>query len=593
VPAARKRRRYRVRVPDGGVEFVSDRVIVVPTGSGAGPAADDFFDMTLDGLSGAGRLGFYVDYSERTTAGDHVFYVIRTHGSTGAVGCDYQSGGDSHTTVSGTLSWSDQDIGIKRITVNVPSKTVNGDHRIWLQLSNVTGGAVLHQGPTFTIAYGVIDDGTIASDSDAIFFDTDAPTNGSGTQSSPYDNIYDAISNVGSTRRYIYGQGTVLVDGTNTCSPFGTTVDCIDPPLNRTGESDRLYICQWPGQTNLVIQGNATTNDVGFVTDDATRGSWITYRNVDFSTLDFSSSSGNFGGGIGSNYIATLTGMNVEHCTFDDINGGAGGNVACVMPWGCDGVKIWRSTANNVQVAGSTSNDNAAGMCSIYDGDHISIQRCEFSNCSSGVFHKRVSSAGAQVSVCVRFSKFDNCFMRYGYSGTSNPGHSWGVIQGCLFEGAGNRLWHDTRNSSALGSKAIWAVNNVFDGCGSGEIAAIHFQRTDGMIIFNNIMLDCRRVWAEYRDVSASGGDVEYADYNHEQGTTYVQRYERRAVDYDTAANLFSATGFEGNATTGDPDFTDAANDDYTLGASSTADGNGVDGTDHGIYLTGIEVLGA
>jgi hypothetical protein len=567
---------------------------VVGPGDSIVPAHQEFFDISLPGLTEGGRLGFYIDYSERATAGEHTFYVIRTHGSYGPVTCEYQSGGDSHDTVSGLLSWGDDDIGLKKITVNVPTKTVNGDHRIWIKLSNPTGGAQLHLGDTFTIAYGVIDDGTIAADSDAIFFDTDAGTNGSGTQASPYDNIYDAIANVGSTRRYIYGQGTVTVDGTNTVTPFSQTADCITPPLNRTDESDRLYILQWPGQTNLVIQGEADSpgnNDVGFVSAANTRGSWITYRNVDFQNLDWSSNG--WGGGIGGNYTSACMGVNVEHCTFDNLNGGSGDNVSAVMLWGSDGIKVWRSTANNIQVAGSTSNDNAGGMMLVYDGTHISIQRCEFSNTSAGYFHKRIETQGVDVTISGRFNKFDNCWVRLGYSGTSNPGHNFAIVQSCLFEGVTGRIWHDTRNNAAEGTKGGWFVNNVFDTCGSGEIGAIHLRMCNEAILFNNIMLDCRRVWGDYVDESGAGIDIEYADYNHAHGTTYGLPYEWRATDYASASALNTASGHEANASSGDPGFTDATNDDYTLGSPSAAVGQGVDGTDPGIYLTGIEPLGA
>ena len=42
-------------------------------------------------LSTAGRVGFYVDYSELATTGTHIFYVARTHGTAGAVSVSYAS----------------------------------------------------------------------------------------------------------------------------------------------------------------------------------------------------------------------------------------------------------------------------------------------------------------------------------------------------------------------------------------------------------------------------------------------------------------------------------------------------------------------
>jgi hypothetical protein len=51
-----------------------------------------------------------------------------------------------------------------------------------------------------------------------------------------------------------------------------------------------------------------------------------------------------------------------------------------------------------------------------------------------------------------------------------------------------------------------------------------------------------------------------------------------------------SASGFAGNDTTGDPLFSDGA---LSLGLSSPCLGTGVAGTDKGIYLTGVEIIGA
>ena len=113
-------------------------------------------------LSGPGRIGFYIDYSERTSPGEHVFYVCRTHGTEGAVGATYTSYGDAHMVVTGSVSWADGEADIKRFKINVPSKPSPGEHRIWVQLSDPTNGAVLHFGD-YTRAYGVIDDGTTDS----------------------------------------------------------------------------------------------------------------------------------------------------------------------------------------------------------------------------------------------------------------------------------------------------------------------------------------------------------------------------------------------------------------------------------------------
>ena len=136
--------------------------------------------------------------------------------------------------------------------------------------------------------------------------------------------------------------------------------------------------------------------------------------------------------------------------------------------------------------------------------------------------------------------------------------------------------------------------NNVFDTCGTGTDAAINFRAAFNSQIYNNIMLDCRRVWNDAQDAEATKSpDVEYADYNVEFGTTLPsQRYGWKGTAYATAALLDTASGFAGSDVSADPVFTNTALDDYTLDTGSSAIGAGVSSVDCGIYLTGIEVVG-
>ena len=185
------------------------------------PQASSTISMNLS-LTTAGRLGFFIDYSERTTVGDHTFYATRTHGSTGAVGCTWTAydSADGTQITTGSLSWANTSLDVISFTVNVASKPA-GDHRVYVLLSSPTGGAALHHG-TDTVAYGIIDDDTIAT-SNAIFIDADAVTNGTGTQASPYDNWYSARDSVLVTTRFIYIKGLMIPDATDKDSPASTS----------------------------------------------------------------------------------------------------------------------------------------------------------------------------------------------------------------------------------------------------------------------------------------------------------------------------------------------------------------------------------
>ncbi len=535
-------------------------------------------------LPSSGRLGFYVDYSERDSVGTHTFYVCRTHGTTGKVTVDYSTHGDPHTAESGTLTWEDGEADIKAFTVDVASKTA-GEHRIYAQLSNPTGGAVLHFG-AYTRAYGVVDDDTIAPESDAVFYDADATTNGNGSMNAPYNNIYDAIKNVGD-KRYLYGRGTTVPDGTNTCQPGGQgKISCILAPSTRANEESRLYIRNWPG-FKWIIDGGGTTNCGGFYT--AVGPDYHSYRGIDFQNLDSSGEVNVNGFGIFYHYAEAI-GINIELCTANNINGAIGNNNGAYMVWGVDGAKIWRCTSNNIQTAGDNLNTNTSGVYT-YAGKNISVQRCEMSNSNSSIYHKR--TAYLDTSTSARFNIFRTYDgVHYGAAGTTGVAHSYTIVQGNLFVGcseSGIDHWPGN-NTTQLGEQHWWCCN-VFDTCGSGERGAITFMQGYGAVIFNNIFLNCRKVWAEFTDMSKYKSGVLFADYNHEYGTTFLaQKYEWKGLNFSTAAALYKESAFAANDATGDPRFT---NTEYGLSKStSPCVGTGVSNTDKGIYLTGIERIG-
>lgn len=555
-----------------------------PLGNKPGDGGSDVTVFNL-ALTSAGRVSFFFDYSELATTGTHTFYVMRSHGSVGEVSVNYNTSGDTHTAAAGSLTWASGEMGIKSFTATVGSKASNGLHTITASLSNPTNGLVLHNG-TKTKAYGIIDDGTVPSDSDAVFYDSAAGGGGTGTAASPYNSIYTAIANVGS-KRYICGKGTTTIDSTNTVSiAGGGTVNCINVPATRASESDRLFVMNWPGST-WTIQGSGTTT-TGFYGEAGQ--SYHTYRRLDLSALNTTGASNSPCGGIYYRYGGS-TDINVEYCTGDNINGATGTNNGAYHLWGVNGGKVWRSTANNIQTAGSTSNENTGGVYT-YLGTNLSVQRCEFTNAYHGIYHKRTQTG--DVTTSARFNHFSGVSegISYRESGGTDDGHEYGLIQCNLFESCGQygfRHWVNV--GGGANSKSSEISCNVFDSCGTGDQGAIHFRAFYDTIIYNNIMLDCRRAWVDYQDTTAQDEPIKYADYNCQHGTTGSE-YALSGTDY-TLAGLRTASTFADNDITTDPLFTNPATDDYTLGGGSPCLATGVDSTDRGIYLTGVEVIGA
>lgn len=555
-------------------------------------------------LTTAGRVGFFVDYSELSDAGTHTFYVARTHGTTGEVSVRFSTGGDAHESETGIITWADGDAGIKSFTVEVTSAQLNthqatnglGEHRMWALLKSPTGGAELHLGSQHTRAYGVIDNDVVASDANAVFYDSAASAGGDGSSATPYNSIYDALSNIGS-KRYLYGKGTTTPDATFNLSPNGGTgtLDLIVLPTGRTGESDRLYIRNW-GSDTWTVTGGAATNKMGFYSDSGANynvSNFITFKGITFDTIDSGGQSQSEGGGI--NYFKnSAEGVNVESCTFDNINGSS--NTSGFNAYNMNGSKVWRCTSDNVSVAGDPTNGNASGLLEYYGASNLSIQRCNVSNSGVGLHFKRPEAG--DVCPVVRFTVVKDCpvAIKFGF-GTSGHSANYMCIQNNVFKNATSFYGIEVTgtNPDADGNNVI--SNNVFDNCGGGDNGAINIISAYEFKIYNNVFLNCRKMWDNRQLVSSQSNTertiIEYADYNHDYLTS-LTRYEYLANTYATSAELNAVnSSLAANDSTGDPLFTNASIEDYTLQAGSPLLSSGVGGTNKGLYSSEFITIGA
>jgi len=537
-------------------------------------------------LNTPGRIGFFIDYSELSDAGTHTFYVVRTHGSQGPVSVNYNIGGDESNGASGIVSWIDGDMSVKTLSVEVtPAQLSNhqtslnlGEHRVSVSLSKPTNGAGLQLGNKHTIAYGVIDNNIIADDSNSVFYDSAAATNGDGSSSSPYNNIYDAVSNV-SSKRYLYGRGTTSIDQ----DPGAYGRNYIPFPATRTGESDRLYIRNWGADTWSLV--GAGTNSKGFFTDQGE--SYITFKGLDFADMG-GPSSGEIGG-VQTNYGGS-EGIHVELCTFNNINGSS--NTAAFMPYGVDGAKMWRSTADNIQVNDDNLSQNSGGLLLHYQAKNLSVQRCRVSNSGNGMRLKRV--VDTDDSGTIRFCIFETIKGIGAGFGSNTHGVNNLIVQNNIFYNCNNGggIKMDVSSINTYGSNVI--SNNTFINCGNGEVAAIHFDSMKNAQIYNNIFLDCTKVWAYIEDEVANGLDIEYADFNIEFGIKRPeQRYEYTSINCRDISDVQALRpDLAGNDVRQDPLISDPLNDDFTLQVGSPALTGGIDGTQQGAYLSDFYTIG-
>lgn len=579
----------------GSGDYESDE----PTG---GSLPSDVYPLNI-ALTTPGRLGFYVDYSELSTTGTHTFYVCRTHGTVGAISVSYQSFGDSHTTVSGTLNWADGDASIQAVEVVVPSK-VAGDHRMVLQLSSPTGGAVLHNG-TNTIAHGVIDDDTIAT-SNAIFIDADAVSNGVGTEASPYNNWYDAREDVVVSTRYVYIKGMMVPDGTDhTAMSLPVKHLAIGATFSGRGsEADRLYVRGWPGFIGGV-DGGGQTDTAGFACDSNDGGvtgsvDYITLRKLSGTTLDNTS-----GGSLeGKSYFLrtrgavseTVTNWTTEGITVDGVISGAN---AATSVWFSEGsategssshYKMWKWDVSNTSHAFVSDNLN------VYEGyrtESVSIQRCSIASTAGGFYEKEGTRTTSTVGLSMRFNNLVGSFTRISSQNGYAP-QSYHIIQNNIFD---TPLASFTSNPIQFDSVAFSPAslkhqisNNVFYNFNFTTSSTGAFKNVgfEDVILYNNIYLDVDQPW----DFKPAATVPEYVDYDCYYSSGSLE-FNVGGAQYLSVSALQAGTIYEDTPTETDPLFTDAAGGDFTLQGGSPCLSGGVDTTEQGVYLTGIEAIGA
>ena len=568
---------------------------------GVGTVHTQGTSQAITGLSitGAGRLGFYIDYSELSASGTHRFYVTRTHGTTGTVSCTLTTSGDIHATGTANLTWADGEADVKYIDVPVTSGNLSthegnglGDHRVVATLSSATGSAAIHNGDGTTRAYGVINTGAVASDANAVFYDSTAGT-GTGTANDPYGSIYTAIANVGS-KRYIYGKGTTIPDGTDETNAGGDG-SCwgIELPATRSSEANRLVIQNWPNHT-WTVTGNGGTRHKGFYSEGTKN--YQTLRGITFDDLDCSGrSSSAIASALYLGNTSDCSFISVERCTSADINGP--GLAAMVFAQNAKNLKIWACTSDTVSKNGSITNIDANAIGLFYSCENVSIQRCEGSNAAALARDKRPNS-GTAPAMSMRFCTNGGSMLYLAsyHAGESNAAtYKWSTVQGNLIKGevptgnpssTGNLIGIFTGESTEPTNENHHWSNNTFYYSGSGEKGAIDTKFSDH-IIYNNLYYKPRVTIHDRK----SGNNFLYLDYEQSYDPSYVDTIwnANSGTEYVSWAEGPQSQGFALNVSENDPNFVDTT--DFVPQNSDALTG-GVGGTERGYRLTGVEMIG-
>lgn len=552
-------------------------------------------------LSTAGRLGFFIDYSERETVGDHTFYIARTHGTQGVVGCTWTAydSADGTELASDTVYWNPNSADIKSFTVNVASKPA-GEHRIYVLLSNATGGAVLHHGENETVAYGIIDDGTIAT-SNAIFIDADAVTDGDGSQGNPYNNWYSARNAVTVSTRFIYIKGFMIPDGTDNLAMSNTVkhLGLYATFEGRTSEAQRLVIRNWPGFVGGV-DGNGQTDVAGFACDGGSSTTaavrYITFKGLTIQNLN-NSDGGSSGGksyflrtrGSGEDVVGIFT---AEHININGVVSGANAATAVWYSESCTNFKLWRWTVQNVTYAFQPS---YLTTFQTYRTDKVSIQRCTLTNTAGNFYEKEALVDETGIGMSVKFCSFENCGIRISTQG-GRPSHDWHIIQCNTFytsdqTGAEIPLRFDLNGTVSVSTKQL-VSNNVFYGYNHPSIGAVYVDTFgwEGFTMYNNIF---EEVGIPFR-FDDNADPAYYINYNTYYNSVLTEPlFTYISLSNGTLSSIQAQTGLATNANVTDPQFTNPSANDFTLQVGSPALGSGVDGTRMGAYLADFIEVGA
>jgi hypothetical protein len=201
------------------------------------------------------------------------------------------------------------------------------------------------------------------------------------------------------------------------------------------------------------------------------------------------------------------------------------------------------------------------------------------------------------IAPTVRFCKIKTANgLRYGF-GSAGGLPDYGIVQSNLFKDCNVLSAIEHTGASINQQGRVWTCNNVFDSCGGGDSGALKSADTYNHLIFNNVFINCLRAWDMIEGTiyqsTPDGIQIEYADYNH-IFRPIRDLYRYMSIKYTDLISLQNATGFGLNDTVDiDPLFENPMIDDYSYKSGSPCVGTGVGGTNKGLYLLGVEKIGA
>lgn len=349
-------------------------------------------------------------------------------------------------------------------------------------------------------------------------------------------------------------------------------------PQNSGSSGNPIIYEAYPGEAVIIDQDGTTTEAAGFYIKNK---SYITIRGFEITDcwkggvfVDYSDASGN-------------TSIIVEENTIHNIQDDPGNNLGAVKLNDTYNAEVRNNRIYNV----FTSSKNEAGVHS-FDGTNILVENNEISDVEFAFFQKRSRSITDKGVTFRRNIVYDaEAGLQHGVSSGGNPGHFDVEVYENLFYDVNAGLQSSLASAGSQSDGLAFYNNTIVSNTGS-EPRCIGIQYWTDVNIHSNI---CVSTSISLFDTKYSGCDrpVSYTEMDYNVYYT-VQKFLIRFScvaeqdEYTTLASFQSAESLDTHSVYDDPEFTNAATDDYTLAPSSPALTAGKAGIQAGAYgITG------
>lgn len=522
-----------------------------------------YFLLTRSDLSAPGTVDAYI---ARTGGKGPVSAIVRTNSTTGAIAMTANS---HFNPVTEVVSFADQEVGVKKVSVQVTSSPGAGLHTFTISMDTPTGGAVIRidEMHVYYNQGGVNPSATIV--------DTSAGLQTALDTASPGDLICARDTNG------VYTRNT---------RPSGRDVGGFYAESSGTRFAP-IILTNYPGEEFHIKQNYAQNHDQSG--EGNTAGIVL---NCDYFRLFNAKISECLGSGV-MKWSAPLRPV-IENCEIWNVGNPPGGVADYVLAWHADNLGATlldgsfkaiyrfnhfhdiydpRATSGQENPWNEYPGGGHSGIHGFYQEEAI-VHHNLIERVAKGVFQKNpddTDGLGHFIFANV-FKQITEAGVVLFFAGAGQPGANHVHVFECLFDctatGSENCYGINAEmpeGESTAAANDLWFHSNTK--IGGAEI--FNGGDIDNIVAYNNVLSGCSATMTFTRNATAN--NLAYCDFNCYSGGTFrvmTQRYVNTQTyngfqafrdAYPSDAALKRAV--DANSITTAPTFADAANDDYRM----------------------------